>query len=38
MDGILSVIASEAKQSHLSARDCFGVLRTPRNDGKLTRR
>jgi hypothetical protein len=26
------VIASEAKQSRSAARDCFGVLRTPRND------
>jgi hypothetical protein len=27
------VIASEAKQSRIAAGDCFGVLRTPRNDG-----
>jgi hypothetical protein len=33
----MSVIASEAKQSRFACacfrdRDCFGVLRTPRND------
>jgi hypothetical protein len=28
------VIASEAKQSRPAERDCFGVLRTPRNDSQ----
>jgi hypothetical protein len=28
----IRVIASEAKQSRLAARDCFGALRAPRND------